>query len=209
MATKKGGGTKARPGRPKPKPKQVTKAPRDEPAADAKTLPFEIDPKKIEASLEALRKQVVTWAKKGRYTKVRFKFRGKQLLPDLPLAAVAAVEGATFYWAGILRVLVFNLAGRAIIDVELVNDSEKKIAKGKEALLSGELDQAIAAFREAEDMDADNPLVHLNLGVAYKLKGDHPAARAALERSKALAPEAPSAAEAERLLSTLKPTEVS
>lgn len=168
-------------------------------------LPFEIDPKKVEASLNRLRDQLVAWAKKGRYTKVRFKFRGKQLLPDIPLAAVVAVEGATFYWTGLLRALVFNLAGRTLLDIELVNDSEKQLAKGKEALLSGDLDEALAAFREALDMDQDNPLVHLNLGIAYKLKGDASRARSALERAKALDPEGPTGAEAARLIATLKP----
>ncbi len=167
------------------------------------TLPFEIDPRKIEASLNRLKDQVVTLAKKGRYTKVRFKFRGKQLLPDIPLAAVVAVEGATFYWAGILRALVFTLAGRTLIDVELVNDSEKRLVKGKEALLSGELEEALAAFREAQDMDDENPAVHLNLGIALKLKGSHPAARTALERCRELDPKGPTAMEAERLLKTL------
>ncbi|MFO0600851.1 MAG: tetratricopeptide repeat protein [Myxococcaceae bacterium] len=166
-------------------------------------LPFEIDPRKIEQSLNNLKDQVVSLAKKGRYTKVRFKFRGKQLLPDIPLAAVVAVEGATFYWAGVLRAVVFTLAGRAVIDVELVNDSEKKLAQGKEALLSGELDDALAAFREACDMDPDNPAVHLNLGIALKLKGDHPAARSSLTKARDLDPKAATAMEAERLLKTL------
>jgi len=174
-----------------------------EEAASSPTLPFEIDPRKIEASLNKLKDQVVVLAKKGRYTKVRFKFRGKQLLPDIPLAAVVAVEGATFYWAGILRALVFTLAGRTLIDVELVNDSEKRVAKGKEALLSGDLEEALAAFREAEDMDGENPAVHLNLGIALKLKGDHPAARTSLERCRDLDPKGPTAHEAERLLKTL------
>ncbi len=206
MATKKAGA-------PKKKKSQVTKAkrPAPRPALEAlpegPTLPFEIDPKKVEASLLKLRDQVVTLAKKGRYTKVRFKFRGKQLLPDLPLAAVVAVEGASFYWAGVLRALVFTLAGRTLIDVELVNDSEKMLARGKEALLSGDLDEALAAFKKAEDMDHENPAVHLNLGIALKLKGDHPAARAALTRVAALDPKGPSAGEAERLLKTLKPAE--
>ena len=201
MATKKGGGTK--------RPKSAVKATpaRRQPVAEAEkkgpTLPFEIDPKKIEASLNKLREQVVSLAKKGRYTKVRFKFRGKQLLPDIPLAAVVAVEGATFYWAGLLRVLVFTLAGRAVIDVELVNDSEKKLARGKEALLSGDLDEALTLFREAAEMDGENPAVHLNLGIALKLKGEHPAARVALEKTRALDPKAPTAHEAERLLKTL------
>lgn len=208
MATKKRAVTKKR-SKPKshaePEKKPAPRAARPEaiPDAGGPTLPFEIDPKKIEASLNKLKDQVVTLAKKGRYTKVRFRFRGKQLLPDIPLAAVVAVEGATFYWAGLLRALVFTLAGRAVIDVELVNDSEKKLVQGKEALLSGELDEALRLFGEACDMDGENPAVHLNLGIALKLKGDHPAARAALEKARDLDPKGPTAHEAERLLKTL------
>jgi len=201
MATKK---PKAAPAKSKQKvtpPAPV--APKKKAEGEPLALPFEIDPKKIESSLNKLKEQVVTLAKKGRYTKVRFKFRGKQLLPDIPLAAVVAVEGATFYWAGVLRALVFTLAGRTIIDVELVNDSEKKLAKGKEALLSGDLDEALGLFRQACDMDDENPAVHLNLGIALKLKGDHPGARKALERARDLAPKEPTAHEAERLLKTL------
>ncbi|MBL8917882.1 MAG: tetratricopeptide repeat protein [Myxococcaceae bacterium] len=179
-------------------------APTDE-ALPKNTLPFEIDPKKVEDSLKKVREQLVQFAKKGRYTKVRFKFRGKQLLPDLPLAAVVAVEGATFYWTGLLRLLVFNLAGRAVIDVELVNDSEKRITAGKEALLSGDLDEALKAFREALDMDPENPVVHLNLGVAYKLKGQKDVARLALTKAKALDAQGPTGAEADRLLAGLGP----
>lgn len=190
----------------KPAPKSPTrpkKRPADEVQGSA-TLPFEIDPDKLEASLKALKDQVVVWAKRGRYTKVRFKFRGKQLLPDLPLAAIVAVEGATFYWAGILRMLVFNLAGRTLIEVELVNDSEKRIQKGKEALLSGDLEDALTAFTEALDMDPENPVVHLNLGIAQKLSGNHRAAQTALEQARTLDPTGPTGKEAGRLLGTLK-----
>jgi tetratricopeptide (TPR) repeat protein len=169
------------------------------------TLPFEIDPKKVEDSLKKFRDQLVQLTRKGRYTKVRFKFRGKQLLPDLPLAAVVAVEGATFYWTGLLRLLVFNLAGRAVIEVELVNDSEKRITTGKEALLSGDLDEALKAFREALDMDPDNAIVHLNLGVAYKLKGQKEVARMALQKAKKLDAHGPTGMEADRLLTGLGP----
>jgi tetratricopeptide (TPR) repeat protein len=183
--------------------KKAAAAPKAERSA-SRTLPFEVDPKKLEESLNGLKDQVVKLAKKGRYTKVRFKFRGRQLLPDLPLAAVAAVEGLTFYWAGLLRLLVFNLAGRTVLEVELVNDSEKKIQKGKEALLSGELDAALAEFKQAFDMDPDNPHVHLNLGVAHKLKGDKDAALSALERAKKLDPKGPTGAEADRLMTGLK-----
>src|SRR5262245_17022023 len=109
---------------------KVERVPREEPPGRA--LPIEIDPKKIEEALFKIKGELVHWANKGRYTKVRFKFRGKQLLPDLPLAAVVAAEGLTFYWSGILRALVFNLAGKTVFDVELVNDSEKRLQRGKE-----------------------------------------------------------------------------
>jgi tetratricopeptide (TPR) repeat protein len=176
--------------------------PKRRPPSD--TLPFEIDPKRLEASLSTLKSDLLKWAKKGRYTKVRFKFRGKKLLPDLPLAAVVAVEGLTFYWTGILRALVFNLAGRTVLEVELVNESEKKLAEGRALLLSGDLDEALEAFQEALEMDEENPLVHLNLGIAQKLSGNHASARVALEQARALDPKGPAGKEAERLLGTLK-----
>lgn len=164
------------------------------------TLPLEIDPRRVEESLAKLKDQIVYWAKKGRYTKVRFKFRGKQVLPDMPLAAVAAAQGLTFWWAGLLRTLVFSLAGKTVLDMELVNDSEKKVALGKEQLLAGELDRAIALFKEAREMDIDNANVHLNLGVALKLKGELLASRASLERAVKLDSQGPIGAEAERVL---------
>ncbi len=168
-------------------------------------FPLEIDPRQIEETLAKLKDQVVNWTNKGRYTRVRFKFRGKQLLPDLPLAAVVAAEGLTFYWGGILRALLVNFAGKTVFDVELVNDSEKRIQRGKEELLQGELDKALACFKDALAMDRDNPNVHLNLGVALKLKGDLAGARDALLRARGLDPEGAVGAEAERILSGMSP----
>lgn len=182
-----------------------TPPPDEKPSPDeGRTFSFEFDASSLEASFAALRDQLVVLAKKGRYTKVRFKFRGKPLLPDIPLAAVVAVEGLTFYWAGLLRVLVFHLAGGAVLDVELVNDSARELARGKEALLAGEAEEALAAFHVALDMDPDNPEVHLNVGVASKLLGQLDEARAAFERCLALAPQGPHAAEAERALRKLE-----
>ena len=100
--------------------------------------------------------------------------------------------------------VLFNLAGQTVLEVELVNDSEKKIQKGKEALLSGELDAALAAFREALEMDPDNAHAHLNIGVALKLKGDKDGATKSLEKAKSLDPKGPTGSEADRLLTGLK-----
>ena len=184
-----------------------TPAPAPEPAPAPDALPVELEPGPFEETLEKIRSEVVRWANKGRYTKVRFKFRGRQLLPDIPLAAIVAAEGLSFYWAGLLRALVVNVAGGALIEVELVNDSEKVIARGREALLSGDVTAALEQFRKAAEMDRDNANAWLNLGVASKLKGDLAAAREALERAQALGRGGPTAEEAQRILESLPATE--
>src|SRR5262245_28202609 len=193
----------------KPEPAEARPAPKALPAgaplSKGRALPFEIYPKRIEESLKKLQGEMVHWANKGRYTKVRFKFRGKQLLPDLPLAAVVAAEGLTFYWGGILRALAANVVGKSVFQVEFINDSEKRVQAGKEALLSGDVDQALAHFREALSMDRDNAGAHLNVGVALKLKGDRDGALAAFEKAKQKDPEGPIGAEAERLAAPLRP----
>ncbi len=173
-----------------------------------RALPFEIDPKRVEEGLKKLQGELVHWANKGRYTKVRFKFRGKQLLPDLPIAALVAAEGLSFYWGGILRVLVANVVGKTVFQVEFVNDADKRVQAGKEALLSGDMDQALTLFREALEMDRDIASAHLNIGVALKLKGDREGAPAAFEKAKAKDPEGAIGAEAEKLATPLRPKSV-
>ena len=186
--------------RSKPRPSRRAKASSDVPPS---TLPVEVQPGAVDEALRKVTDTLRQWANAGRYTKVRFKFRGKPLLPDLPLAAVVAAEGLTFYWTGILRALLVNVAGRSVLDVELVNDSEAHVQKGKEELLSGEVDRAIAEFRTAMAKQHDNPRAHLNLGIALKLRGDRPGARAALEKARSLDVDGPVGKEAERLLQGL------
>jgi tetratricopeptide (TPR) repeat protein len=175
------------------------KAPPEAPS----TLPVDVQPGAVDEALRKVTDTLRQWANAGRYTKVRFKFRGKPLLPDLPLAAVVAAEGLTFYWTGILRALLVNVAGRSVLDVELVNDSEQHVQKGKEELLSGEVDRAISEFRSALAKQHDNPRAHLNLGIAFKLKGDRAGARAALEKARSFDVDGPVGKEAERLLQGL------
>ncbi|NMO17711.1 tetratricopeptide repeat protein [Pyxidicoccus fallax] len=193
------------PGTPEPgaAPEAQKALPAGEPVG--RVLPFEIDPKRLEEGLRKLQGEVVHWANKGRYTRVRFKFRGKQLLPDLPLGAVVAAEGLTFYWGGILRALIANVVGGSVFQVELVNDAEKRVQAGKEALLSGDVDQALALFREALAMDRDLASAHLNVGVALKLKGDREGALEAFEKAKEKDPEGAIGTEAERLAAPLRP----
>jgi tetratricopeptide (TPR) repeat protein len=179
--TKKPPRRKVRPRR-RPSPSR----PPSESADGARTV--DVEPGRIEEMLSRLRSELGALANKGRYTRVRFKFRGKQLLPDLPLAAVIAAEGLTFYWAGILRTLLVNVAGKSVLSVELVNDSARFVEEGKAELLAGEIDRAVEAFRTALRMERDNPRAHLHLGAALRLKGDLAGAREALERACALDP---------------------
>jgi len=170
-----------------------------------RALPIEIDPAKIEDSLRKLGGELSHWAKQGRYTKVRFKFRGKPLLPDLPLAAVVAAEGLSFYWGGILRALLMNVAGGSLLAIELIHDADKEVQAGKEALLTGDLDEALARYRRAVSMQRDGAAAHLNLGIALKLKGERVEARSVLERARSLDPEGAVGLEAEKLLKSLGP----
>src|SRR5690606_13040058 len=79
----------------------------------------------------------------------------------------------------------------------------KEIQSGKEALLSGDLDTALAHYRRAVAMQPEGAQAHLNLGVALKLRGEREEASTALKRAQELDPEGPVGAEAKRLLERL------
>jgi len=148
------------------------------PRSPTEPIVIEIDRQleRIDQVLEKVRSEVTYWAKKGVYTKVRFKFRGKPLLPDIPMAGFMAAEAATFWWGGLLRSLVMNLGGRALFDIELVSDAEPHLARGQEHLLDGDVDDALEEFRRALAIDRNQPSAHLSVGICKKLKGDKEAA---------------------------------
>ncbi len=60
---------------------------------------------------------------KGQHTRVRIKFRGKQIA-ELPITVVAAAEVASFWWFGPLRVVLGHVVGKAILDVEFVSNAD-------------------------------------------------------------------------------------
>ena len=167
------------------------------------SIPFEFDPARVEESFAKLKRQLSAWAKKGRYSKVRIKFRGKQILPDLPLAAAIAVEGATFYWSGLFRTLLLNIAGKSFLEVELVNDSGALIQEARAAILSGDLAVALRLLDRAAAIDERNAEVHLQRGVARKLHGDRSGARESFTHAIELQPDGVSGREAQRLLRNL------
>ncbi|MAA79408.1 MAG: hypothetical protein CL916_09120, partial [Deltaproteobacteria bacterium] len=65
-------------------------------------IQVELDPEKIEQSLSSLQERVRRLTSDGMYTKVRVKFRGKVIVPEMPLGVFLAAEAATFWYAGLI-----------------------------------------------------------------------------------------------------------
>jgi tetratricopeptide (TPR) repeat protein len=139
---------------------------------------------------------------KGQHTRVRIKFRGKQIA-ELPIAVVAAAEVASFWWFGPLRVVLGHVVGKAILDVEFVSNADHHVTMGRKLLGDGELEQAIAEFDKALAMDRRHAGALLGKGIALKLKGDKTAARECFEKAEDADPRGDAGREARRHLDNL------
>lgn len=139
---------------------------------------------------------------KGTHTRVRIKFRGRQIA-ELPIAVVAAAEVASFWWFGPLRVVLGHVVGKAVLDVEFVSNADANVQKGKAFLADGELDKAIAEFDKALVMDRRHAGALLGKGIALKLRGDKPGARKCFEQAEEADPRGEAGREARRHLDNL------
>lgn len=140
---------------------------------------------------------------RGRYRKVRITRKGKQVLPDIPIAAAAAVQAASMYGGGIARVLAVNLGAKLLFDVDIINEADKYVAKAHASLLDGDVVRAREALATARRMDDRSAGVELLAGVIARLEGDPVRARAHLERAKALDPLGDNGKRAETILAAL------
>jgi tetratricopeptide (TPR) repeat protein len=118
-----------------------------------------------------LKDNVEYWVARGRYNKVRIKRGGKAVLPDIPVGALVAVEAATFFWTGLLRAALVNVVGRALFEVELVNEAEGSYKKGLEHFLAGDVADAETHLQRALDVDERFAKAHLQMGVLRKMQG--------------------------------------
>ena len=139
---------------------------------------------------------------KGQHTRVRIKFRGKQIA-ELPIAVVAAAEVASFWWFGPLRVVIGHVVGKAVLDVEFVSNADSHVAEGKKWLADGELEKAQAEFDKALAMDRRCAGALLGKGIALKLRGDRAAAREWFEKAEEADPRGDAGREARRHLDNL------
>jgi tetratricopeptide (TPR) repeat protein len=139
---------------------------------------------------------------KGQHTRVRIKFRGKQIA-EIPIAVVAAAEVASFWWFGPLRVVLGHVVGKAVLDVEFVSNADQHVAEGRRWLQEGEMEKALAEFDKALAMDRRHSGAHLGRGIALKLRGDKGAAREAFRQAEECDPRSEAGREARRHLDNM------
>jgi tetratricopeptide (TPR) repeat protein len=139
---------------------------------------------------------------KGQHTRVRIKFRGKQIA-EVPIAVVAAAEVASFWWFGPLRVVIGHVVGKAVLDVEFVSNADHHVQQGRTLLADGELEKAVAEFEKALAMDRRHAGALLGKGIALKLKGDKAGARESFKAAEDADPRSEAGREARRHLDNL------
>jgi tetratricopeptide (TPR) repeat protein len=149
---------------------------------------IEIDPERIEQALKALRERVQQTVTTGRYTKVRLSYKGKPVMPDLPLGVFLATEGLAFWLVNPLAALLVNLGARAILDVEFLHEADELVREGLAAYLDGEITTAEERYREALSRRPDDPAALYNLGTLLRVTGRTDEAVTTLRRA-AMGPE--------------------
>ena len=159
---------------------------------------LEIDPDRVDDAVRSLGEQARKLVDQGRYTKVRLKYKGKPLMPDIPMGVFLATEAVTFWYTGLLKALVVNLGMRTIIEVEFIHDADEKVAEGMDLYMAGEVEAAEAKYREALRMKSDDTAALYNLGVLLRVTGRRVEAMECFEQAAEAEdhPDAPRAAEA-------------
>ncbi len=156
----------------------------------------------LEGAFEKIGAQARDLMSRGQHTRVRIKFRGRQIA-ELPIAVVAAAEVASFWWFGPLRVVLGHVVGKAVLDVEFVSNADQHVADGRRWLSEGEMEKALSEFEKALSIDRRHAGAHLGRGIALKLRGDKGAAREAFEQAEECDPRSEAGREARRHLDNL------
>jgi tetratricopeptide (TPR) repeat protein len=173
------------------------------PITPVKKVRFEIKADRIEDSVRQMVKRIQYWYRQGIIRKVRLKFKGKAILPDIPLSYFMLVQAASFFLAGIVRALAINVGARIFFEVEIVNDAEQQLKRAKELYLDGELDEAIENLEEVILLDEDCAEAYLYLGIIHKVKKDFETASRYFLRAQKLEPGGKSGVEAGKNLKKL------
>ncbi len=156
-----------------------------DPERETKHLLLELDPEKIDENLREAGRWIKEQVGTHRWTKVRLNYKGKQVGPDIPLGLFLAGEIWSLSWAGPLRLILVNLGLGSVLDVELINEADERVAEGRVLYNDGEVEGAEEKYREALRMRPGDPEALLALGVLLRVTGRKDEAREALSRAAA------------------------
>ena len=131
----------------------------------------QIDPDRVEETLKQIREQIRESFAASRYTKVRLSYKGKAIVPDIPLAVFLATEGVTFWLISPLPALLVNLGAKAFLEVEFIHAADELVQEGLELYMDGELDEAEKRYRRALEKRPDDPAALYNLGTLLRVTG--------------------------------------
>jgi len=149
---------------------------------------IEVDPERVDQALRDLKERVQSSVAAGRYTKVRISYKGKALIPDVPLAVFLATEGLAFWLVNPLGAMLVNIGAKVFLDIEFIHEADELVQEGLALYLDGELEQAEAKYREALRRRPDDPTALYNLGTLLRVSGRKEEAIATLRRA-AMGPE--------------------
>lgn len=168
-----------------------------------KKIRLEVNTERIEESISQAVERLQYWYKQGIIRKVRLKFKGKAVLPDIPLSYFMVVQVATFFLSGVVRALAINLGARIFFEVEMVNDAEELVKRARELYLNGELEEAAQLLEDALDLDKNYAEAYLYLGIIHKIKKDETSASRFFLQAQKLDPSGKAGMEASKNLKKL------
>ena len=166
---------------------------------------LEINTNKIDESIRQAVERVQYWYKQGIINKVRLKYKGKAILPDIPLSYFMLVQVATFFLTGVVRALAINLGAKVFFEVEMINDAEELLKKARDLYLDGELDEAVRLLEEVIRLDDRYSEAFLYLGIINKIRGDRSAASKHFLQAQKLDPHGKAGREAAKNLKKMLP----
>jgi len=168
-----------------------------------KKVTLEINTNRIEESIHQAVEKIQYWYRQGMIRKIRLKYKGKAILPDIPLSYFLLVQVATFFLTGIVRALAISIGAKVFFEIELINDAEERLKRARDLYLEGELDEAAKLFQEVLDLDSRFAEAYLYLGIIHKIRKDPDAASKFFQQAHKLDPSGRTGAEAAKNLKKL------
>lgn len=146
----------------------------------------EVDPNNVEQTMQNIREKIQQLAADGTYTKVRIRFKGRQIVPDIPVGMFLAAEAASFLLMGPLRAALLTIGANMLLEIELIHRSTERVLEGVAFYDQGDVELAEKCFLEALAMRSTDPHAHYHLGVLYRVQAKYDLAKQHLEQAVAL-----------------------